>query len=411
MSMSDRAKNKKEMTSRERFVETLNFGQPDRIFYAFGYPRRSTMNAWYLQGLPRWPDVDDHGRPDEYFGFVGMDRILGLPIKTGPWPPFEVRIIEEGEQGRIWVNEQGITMHDAGMGLKTPGFRTRSYLSHPVKDRKDWIRMRDERFDPHAPGRYPDDWPEWVEKLRDRKLPIQLGIYGLYWKARDWVGFENLSLMFYDCPRLVHDMMEHVTDFFMALLDRALGEVKVDAVMIAEDMCFKQHAMISPKMFREFMLPRYKRWVDFFRGHGVPLIMVDSDGYIDELIPLWIEAGVNGTSPVEIAAGNDPVTYRKKYGQAIAFWGGIDKREIRSKERTYREVMNKVPWLLEQGGYLPGFDHGVPPDVPLRAFLYMCELIKALAEGRPVPGPEEPLEIEDRLGPIERMWSPDENLQ
>ena len=75
-------------------------------------------------------------------------------------------------------------------------------------------------------------------------------------------------------------------------------------------------------------------------------------------------------------------------------------------EAWYRQAMDKVPWLVEQGGYLPGFDHAVPPDVPLRSYLTMCELIKAIAEGRPVSGPDEPLAIEEDLGPIERMWAP-----
>jgi uroporphyrinogen decarboxylase len=68
--------------------------------------------------------------------------------------------------------------------------------------------------------------------------------------------------------------------------------------------------------------------------------------------------------------------------------------------------MNKVPRLIAQGGFIPSVDHAVPPDVPLRSYLYLCELIKAIAEGRPVPGPNDPLEIEARLGLIERMWSP-----
>ena len=85
----------------------------------------------------------------------------------------------------------------------------------------------------------------------------------------------------------------------------------------------------------------------------------------------------------------------------MAFIGCIDKREIRSKERTYAEVMKKVPWLIEQGGFLPAIDHAVPPDVPLRSYLYMCELIKAIAEERSIPAPEQPLEIEDKLTPVE----------
>jgi uroporphyrinogen decarboxylase len=322
-----------------------------------------------------------------------------------------MRVIEENEKGRIWLDETGVLIHDAGAGLTTPGFRTRTFLSHPVKDRADWIRIRDEHFNPYAPGRYPDDWSEQVERLKGRELPLQVTLPGLYWKTREWVGFENLSLLFYDDPAFVHEMMAYVTEFTITVLDRALREVNVDSVQLNEDMAYKRHAMISPRMFREFMLPRYTRLADFFQSRGVPVRIIDCDGYVEELIPLWIEAGMNATYPLEIAAGNDPLAIRKTYGRAIAFLGCIDKREIRSKERTYEEVMKKVPWLIEQGGFLPTVDHAVPPDVPLRSYLYMCELIKAIAEGRAVPGPNEALAIEERLGPIERMWSPQLDLR
>jgi uroporphyrinogen decarboxylase len=385
------------MTPRERFIKTLTFGTPDRVFYAFGDPRKSTLEAWYAQGLRRMPDVGDYGCPQEFYDLVGMDRLqMGLPVNTGIFPPFEERTIKEDESGRTWMDAEGIVMHDSGASLATPGFRTRSYVSHPVTNSEDWLRMR-ERFEPDTPGRYPDDWAKQAADLSGRDYPLVGVVQGLYWKARDWVGFENLSVLFYDNPSLVHEMMEHTTVFIMEVLERALADVEVDCIILNEDMAYKHASMISPKMFREFMLPRYKRLAAYFAGHHVPIFMVDCDGHIGELLPLWIEAGANATFPVEIAAHNDPVAYRKRHGKAMAMHGAIDKREIRSRERTYKEIMGKVPRLVEGGGYLPRIDHAVPPDVPLASFLYMCELIKAVAEGRPAPGPNEPLEMEERL--------------
>jgi len=66
-----------------------------------------------------------------------------------------------------------------------------------------------------------------------------------------------------------------------------------------------------------------------------------------------------------------------------------------------------VPKLVEQGGFLPAVDHAAPPDVPLRSYLYMVELIRAIAEGRRIPRPEDLLPIEKELGPIQRLWGPD----
>ena len=124
--------------------------------------------------------------------------------------------------------------------------------------------------------------------------------------------------------------------------------------------------------------------VRLIKDHG-SLAFVDCDGHLSQLLPLWDEAGIDGNYPVEIAANNDPLAYRRQYPR-FALFGGIDKREIRTLEQTYREIMGKVPWLIEQGGYLPSIDHAVPPDVPLRSYLHMCELIKSIAEGRQPPG-------------------------
>lgn len=395
------------MTGRQRFIKTLTFDNPDRVFYYFGKPRRSTFAAWYLQGLPELDESRPFARKSEFDSFVGKDHLeLLLGINGGIYPPFEVKILGTDEHGQTWRDSSGIVMHDAGRKLNTPGFKTRSYVSHPVKNRDDWASMK-KRFDPASPERLPKDWDERVSLCRDRDFPVMVPVSGLYWKCRDWVGFEQLSMMFYDDPRLVHEMMEHVTVFTMELLDRAMKEGIVDAVQIGEDMAYKHASMISPGMFREFMLPRYKRLIRWIKDRGVPIVVVDSDGHIGELIPLWMEAGVDGTVPIEIAAHNDPADYRKEFGMRFALWGGIDKREIRSRERVYAEVTKKVPELISQGGYLPMIDHGIPPDATIRGFLYMCELIKAAAEGRPLPRPNEPLPIDEKLGPLESLWTPD----
>ena len=387
----------------------MTFDTPDRVYYSFGQPRRSTMEAWYLQGLPRMPDAGDYGCPPEFMEFVGMDPSpwgSGPRIEMGPQPAFETEVITEDESGRTWRDELGIVMHDAGGRLGTPGFRTRSYVSHPVSGWDDWPAMRD-RFDAGSPGRYQDDWDVYAQSRKGHDDPIMMAITGLFWRSRDWVGFENLCTMFYDNPKLVHEMMEHNTQFLISVLERGLSDVEVDCVVINEDMAYKHASMISPAMVREFMLPRYRRLVAFLGDHGVPIIALDCDGHIGNLIPLWIEAGMNATFPCEIAALNDPLAYRRTYGTQLSFFGCIDKREIATKEQTYNEVMGTVPELLKLGGFVPSIDHAVPPTVPLRSYIYMCEIIKAIAEGRPVPGPGDRVALEDSLGQIERMWGPD----
>jgi len=57
----------------------------------------------------------------------------------------------------------------------------------------------------------------------------------------------------------------------------------------------------------------------------------------------------------------DPVSLRKKYGKNLALSGGIDKRPLtKDKKAIEQELINEVPYLVEQGGYIPTIDHAVP---------------------------------------------------
>jgi len=128
------------------------------------------------------------------------------------------------------------------------------------------------------------------------------------------------------------------------------------------------------------MVPRYKKVTELLHSAGVNSIFVDSDGNLRALIPLWLEAGINGFWPLECAAGNDAVALRKQYGKDIILAGNIDKRAFLKTEDVLREeVMAKVPFLLASGGYFPSIDHLVPPDVPFRMYQYFINTLRDVA--------------------------------
>ncbi|MEM2703678.1 MAG: uroporphyrinogen decarboxylase family protein, partial [Candidatus Bathyarchaeia archaeon] len=135
-------------------------------------------------------------------------------------------------------------------------------------------------------------------------------------------------------------------------------------------------------IFRDFLLPRYEEIIKYPRKHGVKVIELDSDGNTEILIPMFIEVGINAHWPLEAAAGMNPIEIRKKYGEEIALYGGIDKRVLTmSKKDIEKEVYNKILPMMELGGYIPFIDHTIPPDVPLENFLYYLDLKRKIAEG------------------------------
>jgi len=300
-------------------------------------------------------------------------------VDSGTHPPFEPKVLEETHEYKIWIDGLGATRKDFKV-LPTPGFVTRSWLEFPVKDRAGFLAMK-KRFDATSPGRYvdPAHREEMLRRFRNRDYPMCWVIFGLFWVIRDWVGFETACTWFVDEPKLVDEMMEFLKDYACELIDRALADVSptLDCVIISEDMAYKTASMISPAMVRRFMLPRYREIVARLRRHGVENIFCDCDGHVDELIPIWLDAGINGAYPIEIAAGCDPVKYRREYGKDLRMIGGIDKREIAKGPRAIeREVMGKVPFLLESGGYAPGIDHACPPDVSLDNFRHFIDFLR-----------------------------------
>ena len=219
-------------------------------------------------------------------------------------------------------------------------------------------------------------WDDWKRCVRNRDYPLGFHAGSFYGWARNWMGIENISVLFYDNPHLVHAVIDHLTDFLCTTLEKAVSEVSFDFALIFEDLGMKTGPLLSPDLFREFCLPGYRKFTAFLRSHGVETIFVDSDGNNDPIMPLWKEGGVNGMLPLEAAAGNNVVEMADRHGRDFAFMGNIDKRALRlTKKDVEKELMAKLPAMWEKGGYLPFLDHQIPPDIPLENFRYAVELI------------------------------------
>ncbi len=239
---------------------------------------------------------------------------------------------------------------------------TRRWIKCPVENRKDWEDLQ-RRYDADDPTRLPADAAALGARLADREGYLQLHFSGPFWQLREWVGFEGLCTLFHDDPGLVREMIAFWESHIARLLRRAFERVIPDEVHLSEDMAYKCFSMISPAMTREFILPTWKRWGEIVRGAGVPVYGMDSDGFIGELIPLWIEAGINMCDPIEVAAGNDLPAFRRRFGRAMAYRGGVDKRAMARGGRAIEDEIARLRPVIDDGGFVPSCDHGVPSDV------------------------------------------------
>lgn len=179
-------------------------------------------------------------------------------------------------------------------------------------------------------------------------------------------------MAFYDQPELVRRIIADRLQLAKDLLARILATGALDFVQVWEDMAYKTGPLIGPELVREFMLPAYEELVATLRRGGVKLIMVDSDGRTESLLPIWLEAGIDGMHPCEIAAGCDPVDIRRRHPQC-RLMGGIDKRAVAGGREGIDAELARVRPLAAEGGYIPLFDHFVPPDVSYADYLYYLD--------------------------------------
>jgi hypothetical protein len=371
------------MSPRERYVETLTFGAPDRVPFEPGGPRESTLTAWREQGLPEGVSwyralLDELGITPEH-----TQPQVNVHPNFRMHPAFEEKVLAH-ERGHYLVQDwMGAIVeisdrYDYTYLRQAKDFVTRKWHRFPVQTRADWERMK-ERYDPHDPARQPADVEAAAKAARDRDYVLGLSFNGPFWQLREWLGFEGLCTMMADDPDFVQELCEFWTEFVSAVMRPVLARVQFDSVLISEDMAFKEHSMISPAMARRFLLPAYRRWAEEVRASGCPILDMDSDGYVADLLPVWMEGGINCCCPVEVAAGNDIVAYRGRYGRRMAFHGGIDKRAIaRGGEAMRAEVRRVVPPLLAAGGFIPSCDHGVPPDISWPDFVEYARLVAEL---------------------------------
>lgn len=248
-------------------------------------------------------------------------------------------------------------------------------ISWPVKTAGDWERVKAIHLQPDDPERFPPDWPARVSEYNKRDYPLQLTHGGVYGFARNMMGDEQLLYALYDAPDLVHDIMAYYTDMVLALWGRMVREVDFDLIEFWEDMASKNGCFISPDMFREFMLPNYRRVAAFAKEHRIKIILVDSDGRIDDLAALMQEAGVTAMYPFEVGAGCNVKAARQRH-PTLGIIGGLAKESMANGKAAIDREMEKARQLIRLGRIIPGPDHFVQSNVSWRNYRYFMERLR-----------------------------------
>lgn len=142
----------------------------------------------------------------------------------------------------------------------------------------------------------------------------------------------------------------HVAEWPKAMVQQ-VNAAEVDFMMLGDDTGHKTGLMISPELFRELILPRYK---EVLAVANVPVFW-HSDGFIEPILPMIIEVGFAGIHSLEPTEGVDMGRVKEQYGGQLVLAGNLDCTNVLARQdipRVHRDVERCMEQGAPDGGYL-----------------------------------------------------------
>jgi len=355
---SDLAITKTPTVGRREYLDYMTFQKNERPLFTeiFG-PLIGLKEEWEEQGATQ-DELNFSAFP------YRCERRGFLSINTGRDGGFPEIFIEETDEFQLFKDPLGRLMK------LSKGYATLPLpQNYPVKTIDDWLKIKPwYRF---TPSRFSKHWEDEATRYRLEDRVICVSIPGGFDEIRQLIGEEMLCLAFYDKPDLIHEILNTMSETAFQVLEFATQKVEIDLLFIHEDMAGKSGPMIGPNLVREFILPYYKKIWSLLQERGASLFDQDSDGDMNVLIPVFLEAGINCMHPMEPAANMDIVKIRQKYGSQLAFYGGINKHILRqNKEDIMKELEYKIPPMVKSGGCALALDHRIPNGTPLENYRF-----------------------------------------
>ncbi|MDP6449352.1 MAG: uroporphyrinogen decarboxylase family protein [Lentisphaeria bacterium] len=359
----DLAINKTCTVGREEFLDHMTFRRNERPLFTeiFG-PIIGLKEEWEAQGAtPEELDLSAYTWQCESRRFI--------PVNTGRNGGCPEEVLEETDEYILSRDGYGRTMKlpKGSATLPLP-------MDYPVKSMDDWLQIKP--WYQYSEARFSKDWETIARGHLAAGRVVCVSIPGGFDEPRQLLGEEGLCIAYYEQPDLIHDILGTIGETAIRVLDRVSQTVQIDLLSVHEDMAGKSGPLAGPSQIREFIKPYYRRVWDMLAERGARLFDQDSDGDMNAVIPVFLEAGVNCMHPMEPAANMDIVAIRQQFGDRLAFYGGLDKHVLRrSREEIVAELEYKIPPIVATGGCVFGLDHRIPNGTPLANYQFYIQKV------------------------------------
>ncbi|MCX7013577.1 MAG: hypothetical protein NTW86_13645 [Candidatus Sumerlaeota bacterium] len=352
------------LSSRERIQKILRREIPDRVGLDESF-WGDTLKAWKAQGYP------EATPPHRFFG---LDMIHGGGFNLVAFPGRH-EVIEETDE---WVTAKDANLATMRHWKGRAG--TPEHIDFTVRNGETWrAHGFPEVFRTFKPERINlDALARLKQQAREEERFFALAFAEIFELGKNVAGHVNMCIGMIEEPEWIHDMFGAFADMIIGCCDYAFEKIGLpDGVMIFGDMGFKARPFISLAMHNELVLPHNGRIIRHLKAKGLPVIF-HSCGFIEPLVPGFIESGIDMLQAMEVKAGCDLRRLKPLYGDKIGFEGNVDVRamETNDLEKVEEEVRVKVLCGKEGGGYIFHSDHSIPHSVQLKTYQFALECAK-----------------------------------
>jgi uroporphyrinogen decarboxylase len=181
-------------------------------------------------------------------------------------------------------------------------------------------------------------------------------------------------------------LLEHIVEYYLDHYERILraAEGQIDIFFMGDDMGTQNGPWVSPDMYRHFFKSNFAKMNALAHRYGAKT-MYHTCGNVTDLIPDFIDAGLDILQSLQPRAGMDLARIKKQYGRDLCFQGGIDIQDVMPKGTPVdvrAHVADRARIMAPGGGYIFGTAHNLLPDVPTENILALFEAYQEFGQYR-----------------------------
>ncbi len=362
------------MDARERVALALNHKQPDRV--PIDYWATDTVNARLLEhfGLSTQEELLTH---------LDVDfRYIEGPKYIGPEP--EVR--QDGCVEDHW----GVPRVRVAVGSGTKTSVYREVIDFPLQEAESVDQIRNY-------PKWPDpDWFDYdcvagqvAEARRTGKVVVFMGDRMnrcAQLKPAMYVrGVEQILLDLALAPEIAKFIFQQVAEFYLEYARRTLeaADGGIDIFMMGDDFGTQKGLFMSPEMWRQFLRPGFKAFIDLAKKHGCK-VAHHSCGSIKPIIPDLIECGLDILNPIQPDVDNmDRKELKQLFGDHLCFHGSISIQRtlpFGTPDDVRSEVQERVRTLGPNGGFIFCTAHNIQADTPTENIVALFDAYRTFGQ-------------------------------